>query len=970
MNNRQTILKRSIEFMRDKLGWSANNAGIASAQARLSGDTEVQSMMELLSRAQLVGQEAGKGDGLGLLSGPMTGPADVDGQNIFEKNFSIHRTESPENIAKGDSMPRLDRKDSVLSDIAPESYGKQEVPSLTLASDESSRSTTNGTGSSTHASPPGPPTRLQLKRTYTDLAPLKLQGKLVEAMSQPYVAGQDQPLSPTQMLSPTTPSPNNQRTSHSMHSTVHGHAGHAGRFTPAAQAIFTTEVSAPWTILAANDLACLVFGVTKAEVRKMGILEVVKEERREWLKAKLGSNGSNAELRSKLPPMGTQSVSNSRQNTSNIQFGAPGGITAALLSKPPSRMLAHRQARTDDGSGSSLLPPKKSKAGSQHNREKSRGVLLCGDVVPIQKRNGAIGAASLWVKEKRNGLIWVLEEIAEDVAFVYYNKKGQVVRSTGQIEQIWGLPKLEAGAMIDYLLPGVPSDPDGSGKINTQQLKDIHHLTARNTSKSNIPVAVEPTLGDQGIRVSSFPHIAGIVVCSASDLHIKSSNSVFCAALFGQESPDGLPVTDLIPDFDKLLRILTEEDKIQLLDGIVIPEHSFRRARALLALRDGSPDVASIFAGRTGLPGRHHDGSEIKIDVQMRVVKSETAHQEIDEDVIDETEEHENGDLRIDSGLLSSEVVFALWITYSRHLNSTVYGGNPASPALARPLTPPHQPSPGQTVTGPPVLDTPKPESTPVSLLTQQLKEATQSTVGDFKPILPLPHSKSNSVESNYRPDTPKSESEQEPERPKPKITDYVILEDMGQGAYGQVKLARYKKEPKKKVVLKYVTKKRILVDTWTRDRKLGTIPLEIHVLHFLSRPGMLHPNIVEMSAFFEDSVNYYIEMKPHGLPGMDLFDYIELRVNMDEDECRSIFRQIASALHHLHTKALVVHRDIKDENVILDGEGRIKVIDFGSAAYIRNGPFDVFVGTIGEKYCPLLPISYLADIKYRLRCS
>jgi serine/threonine protein kinase len=91
------------------------------------------------------------------------------------------------------------------------------------------------------------------------------------------------------------------------------------------------------------------------------------------------------------------------------------------------------------------------------------------------------------------------------------------------------------------------------------------------------------------------------------------------------------------------------------------------------------------------------------------------------------------------------------------------------------------------------------------------------------------------------------------------------------------------------------------------------------------------------MSDFFEDDINYYIEMIPHGLPGMDLFDYIEMRSTMEEAECRNIFRQVVTAVHHLHTKALVVHRDIKDENVILDGEGAIKLIDFGSAAYIKT---------------------------------
>ncbi|RKF61696.1 Serine/threonine-protein kinase ppk6 [Erysiphe neolycopersici] len=206
---------------------------------------------------------------------------------------------------------------------------------------------------------------------------------------------------------------------------------------------------------------------------------------------------------------------------------------------------------------------------------------------------------------------------------------------------------------------------------------------------------------------------------------------------------------------------------------------------------------------------------------------------------------------------------------------------------------------------------------------------------------------------SVYEPTISKDDSEakftQEVLKPvaKKTIDDFVILEEMGEGAYGQVKLVRYKKDSNRKMVIKYVTKRRILIDTWTRDRRLGTVPLEIHVLDFLRQGGLQHPNIIEMADFFEDEVNYYIETVPHGLPGMDLFDYIELRTNMGEDECRNIFVQVAQAICHLHTKASIVHRDIKDENIVLDREGKIKLIDFGSAAYIKNGPFDVFVGTI-----------------------
>lgn len=169
-------------------------------------------------------------------------------------------------------------------------------------------------------------------------------------------------------------------------------------------------------------------------------------------------------------------------------------------------------------------------------------------------------------------------------------------------------------------------------------------------------------------------------------------------------------------------------------------------------------------------------------------------------------------------------------------------------------------------------------------------------------------------------------------------------MKKMGEGAYGRVVLARYPDDPACLIVVKSVVKDRILVDTWVRDRKLGTVSSEIKILAALTLNP--HPNIIGMVDFLEDDECYHIEMEAHGNPGIDLFDLIELNPNLAESECKSIFRQIVSAVAHLHSLG-IVHRDIKDENIILDGLGLPKLIDFGSAAYVRNGPFDVFVGTI-----------------------
>ena len=930
LHNRQSVLKRALEFMRDRLGFGVQHPGVITAQAKVTGDVEVQSMMDLLLRADILGHDSQNAQNARQLEGPVTGPAGVE-SNVFDNAF-LPRSTSPEALRESASA---DQNSQQMVDNELSRPGSNQ-PEPSLASEASapdpvepeSPSSALPVSETSHVHPTG------MKRTYTDLSLLNLQTRLVEALAKPYQASDsahESLLSPA----PLAGFANALKTGMNTPSVVHGHNN---RWVPAAQAVFTTETSSPWTILLANDLACLVFGVTKVEFKKLSMLEFIREDRRSWLEHKLMSPGSEATAKARQA--GSKSARTSPRSTTSAKSG--GGVTAQLLSKPPWRQ---QRAQTDD------WKTKPSRGAPHHFANKSRGVLLCGDIVPIRKRNGATGAASLWVKEKRGGLIWVLEEIAEDIATLKLDADLRVITATGATNVIWGNLDVSAGTELQRLIPQMPRKSGSSilsktGFAKTGFVGDntVQYFTARSGDGMNIPVSVtmEPDL--ETLRVSSFPHIAGIVVLSASNLTVMSSNSVFSAALFGEAEPSGQKISELIPQFEKILNLLTAEDDLNLVDGIVVPEHSFRRARALLALREGNEDAATIFLRPQGLIARHRDGSELNVDVQMRVVRSErsTANDAVIEE---KSEDSESASEEFDT----SEIVYALWITYSRQLHSALLPGGTATPNLSRPGTP-HQPSPGQesrSIT-PDQIDREdlKPGTSTTTSLTQQIEEAASQ---------PISQSPSKHVVSEPVPrvSTPKAK---ELPRKKKKISDFVVLEDMGQGAYGQVKLARYAKANGKKVVLKYVTKRRILVDTWTRDRRLGTVPLEIHVLDYLRRDELRHPNIVEMTDFFEDDVNYYIEMVPHGLPGMDLFDYIEMRSTMDEAECRNIFLQVVDALHHLHTKALVVHRDIKDENIILDGEGKVKLIDFGSAAYIKNGPFDVFVGTIGTSFLPFPP--------------
>ncbi|KAL8728889.1 MAG: hypothetical protein Q9166_005129 [cf. Caloplaca sp. 2 TL-2023] len=923
LRNRQNILKRTIDFLRDKLGWASSHPGLVNAQAKVSGDPEVQRMMELLSRANALGIETVKAGQSRFLNGPLTGPPITNGANVFENAFSP-RSWSPDQS----SDRRLSQSRDLQKENVAFSRPSSSHPEPSLSSEASVPDIPEPEPPSEGLPLPRDPhlseKRGVHKRTYTDLSLLTPQTKLVEALAKPYAANdgghEEYPLGPTPIPGFGKSVNSNAQIPWAVH-------GHPNRSAPPAQAIFTTENCAPWTILAANDLACLVIGITKGELRKLSILEVVRQDKRSWLASRL-KGVSSGEVSQTQPPSSKSSRSNSGSK-SNLTMG--NGVTAQLLSKPSSREVAKQKARSVSASSARSPPNKPAGKGS-------RGVLLCGDVVPIQKRNGATGSASLWVKEKGGGLVWVLEEISEDTATLGFDADGRIQSSHGSLDIIFGRLSIAPGTELQELIPHLPMTHLVNGReLDFKQIAEKQYYGAQNAEGACIPVSVFATNDHQNLHISSFPHIAGIMVLAADSLNVTSSNSAFSAALFGLSDANGSKITALLPQFDRLLEILAEEEGITLTDGIVIPEHTFRKARDLWTLRDVDANPASIFLKPPGLAAKHRDGSDMNVDVQMRIVRSEKA--ELDGAVIEEIDEDTN-DIQSPGSvaLPTSELVYALWITYSRQLHSTYHARGSASPVASKSLTP-LQPSPGQnnrSVSPQPAdSDDNKSDTSPTTTVTRQIQEATSQPISDPPPTLPVTMAKA----------APTSIKKQEPPVKK-RIADFSILEDMGQGAYGQVKLARYNKTSKK-VVLKYVTKKRILVDTWTRDRRLGTVPLEIHVLDYLRKDGLKHPNIVEMIGFFEDDINYYIEMVPHGLPGMDLFDYIEMRSTMDEAECRNIFLQVVAALHHLHTKALVVHRDIKDENIILDGENKVKLIDFGSAAYIKNGPFDVFVGTI-----------------------
>ena len=76
-----------------------------------------------------------------------------------------------------------------------------------------------------------------------------------------------------------------------------------------------------------------------------------------------------------------------------------------------------------------------------------------------------------------------------------------------------------------------------------------------------------------------------------------------------------------------------------------------------------------------------------------------------------------------------------------------------------------------------------------------------------------------------------------------------------------------------------------------------------------------------------------------------DLFEYINKKDYLREDQARQFFKQVVRIVEQC-ADLDIIHRDIKDENLLIDIETQqVKLIDFGSGAYLKDSPYDEYQG-------------------------
>jgi len=152
------------------------------------------------------------------------------------------------------------------------------------------------------------------------------------------------------------------------------------------------------------------------------------------------------------------------------------------------------------------------------------------------------------------------------------------------------------------------------------------------------------------------------------------------------------------------------------------------------------------------------------------------------------------------------------------------------------------------------------------------------------------------------------------------KIGPHRVIREIGRGGMGVV----YEAE-------QATVGRRVAIKVMTTGRGAASAKREIEALQSLK-----HPDIATIfDAGHDAELGTYLVMEL--IDGMTLDRYVHDR-NLRRSERVSLFRRIVDAVAYAHAQG-IVHLDLKPDNMLVDAEGRLKILDFGLAQMMEAGP-------------------------------
>ena len=146
----------------------------------------------------------------------------------------------------------------------------------------------------------------------------------------------------------------------------------------------------------------------------------------------------------------------------------------------------------------------------------------------------------------------------------------------------------------------------------------------------------------------------------------------------------------------------------------------------------------------------------------------------------------------------------------------------------------------------------------------------------------------------------------------------------LGRGAFGKVNLGMHKLT-RKLIAIKSINKEYL-----SEEKQRSKIMHEVGILLKLR-----HNSVVKLYETFETRRHIMLVMEL--CAGGDLLNFVRKRKKLDEPLAKVLFKQIVEGIGYIHSKK-VLHRDIKLDNILLDGKGHVKIADFGVSKSVKKG--------------------------------
>lgn len=156
-------------------------------------------------------------------------------------------------------------------------------------------------------------------------------------------------------------------------------------------------------------------------------------------------------------------------------------------------------------------------------------------------------------------------------------------------------------------------------------------------------------------------------------------------------------------------------------------------------------------------------------------------------------------------------------------------------------------------------------------------------------------------------------------------VTDFDLRATVGTGTFGRVRVVKIKgSQDRSPFALKMLKKSEVI-----RLKQVEHIKAEKQILSMIE-----HPFIVNLLYCFQDDKRIFMLLE--FVNGGELFSYLRKEGRLPNDHAKFYAAEIVLAFEYLHN-LMIVYRDLKPENLLIDFAGHMKVTDFGFAKVIED---------------------------------